>query len=400
MKPPRIILLSASFFPFPTGATYAAIRLARSLRERGFEISFVVGDQGPEWRQGSTYEGSPVHSFPLYQSGKLRKLRSLLAFTRYIWKLRREFDVFHISGGGYINIFLGWWVKFLTGRKVSLKISLDGWDTPEGAVREKWGRWVAFAYRRIDGVVAMTSGQAEKCWQWNYRGLLSLIPNGVDITKYRPSPVSEKSKIRAQLGIADQDVLLVYVGWLGYRKGTDVLLKVWERLRARYSNVGLLLLGDYMSNRNLGDSFPDFARKYGITPSILESTKLFQVGHVEDVERYLQTADIFVFPSRQEGFGTVQTEAMACGLPCVVNDLPGVSCDIFPDEKVGFRIYNNDVDDYVRVISDLIAHPEKREQIGHAARCRVKEVFSREIVATQYVNFMERLVSGCSGKTN
>ena len=391
--PLRIVILSAAFFPRPTGAVYSAIRLACALREKGHQLSFIVDDRGPEWRHGGEYEGFPVRSFVFQQSGKLKKLRGLLKFTLHIWRQRRSFDVFHISGGGYVNLFLACWVRVVTGGKVNLKITSDGWDTPDGATREKWGRLIAHCYRRLDGVVAMTSGQADKCRKWGFPGLLCVIPNGVDTTKYRPVTPEEKRRLRLEIGIPDHAVVLAYLGWLGHGKGTDVLLKTWASLRRTHPELLLLTVGDYLDGTNINGPMAEFLRTHDLSPDLLRSPDWKHVGRVPDAEKYLQASDLFCFPSRREGFGTVQIEAMACGLPCVVNDLPGVSADIFPDETAGFRIANNNVEAYVQALSDLIAHPEKRNSTGRAARDRVVQCFSREVVATRYAAYFTRLMN-------
>lgn len=390
----NLIILSASFFPFPTGATYSAIRLARNLRKQGINISFLVNDQGQEWQDGGIYDGFKVRSFALYRSGKLRKLGALFRFTCYIWKQRHNFDIFHISGGGHVNIFLGWWTKMITRRKVSLKITLDEWDTPDAVAKDKWGRFIGYCYHRLDGVIAMTSGQADKCRRFGYSGELAVIPNGVDTQMYKVPSHEEQAQARSLLGLSPVDILLIYIGYIGRRKGIDILLTAWHKLQQKYGNISLLLVGDYMNTSDARKSLlSDFANQEGIPPDAVDSTRLIHMGRVENVAMYLQAADIFMFPSRQEGFGTVQIEAMACGLPCVVNDLSGISQDIFPTEAVGFRIQNNKVEDYIRIASSLIDHPEERTRIGYAARRQVEENFSSEIVATKYVNFMELLLS-------
>jgi glycosyltransferase involved in cell wall biosynthesis len=219
-----------------------------------------------------------------------------------------------------------------------------------------------------------------------------VIPNGVDTAKYHPVTPDGKHALRMEQGIPDDAVVLIYLGYLGPVKGTDIVFKVWCELHKAYPRLILLLVGDYPRGKALGLPLAEWLRTKGLDPSILKSPQLKLVGPVEDAEKYLQTADVFIFPSRQEGFGTVQIEAMACGLSCVVNDLPGVSADIFPDENVGYRIRNNNMEDYIRVLSDLIAHPEKRECIGRTTRQRAVECFSRHIVAGKYVEYFNQLV--------
>lgn len=389
---PGPVFYITAFFPKPTGATYSAIRLARALRNRGVDIFFVVERYDDRWSHEGFFEKFPVRSFRLSQPGKLQKFLGLVRFSQFIISQRSSFDIFHIHGGGYVNFFIGWWVRWITGRKVLLKITSDGWDTPDGAFREKYGPLVRFFYRYLDGVVAMTSGQEKKCMEWGFPGLLKTIPNGVDCSRYIPVDMATKKRLREEKGLPVDSIVLCYVGWLGQRKGTDVLFEVWAELRRKYSNLVLLCVGDYLGKLKTPLALNSFLSEHGIDPETFSSPDIIMVGHVKDAEKYLQASDIFIFPSRREGFGTVQTEAMACGLPCVVNDLPGVSCDIYPDESVGFRVKDNKIDDYVRICADLIKHPEKRAEIGSAARERVVRHFSLETVAEKYLEFYKKLL--------
>jgi glycosyltransferase involved in cell wall biosynthesis len=379
----RILHYICPFFPRPYGATYSAYRLARGLRERGTDAIFFVEDFGPDWREGGTHDGFPVRSFTLQQPGKIKKLRGLLTFTRQLLANKNNFDLFHAHGGGYINLFLTLWVRLLTRKPTLLKITSDGWDTPEGMAAEKWGGISLFAYRRLTGIVAMTSGQAEKCRAWKIPAQVTVIPNGVDCTRYQPATGEEKNSIRDQLGIPHDAFVLTFTGWLGHGKGTDVLVEIWKQLHAQDDKVFLLLVGDYLSARGMGAEGSD---------AVPQSPAIRLVGHVDDAERYMKASDLFVFPSRKEGFGTVQIEAMACGLPCVVNDLPGVSSDIFPDEACGFRISGNSVENFVEKVSRLKVDTSLRAKMSAAARARAVEHFSIESVAARYDAFYQQLV--------
>lgn len=390
-KTPRIIFCISAFFPYPTGATYSAIRLAHTLRGQGVQIEWIVDDRDGQWVNGGIYEGFPVRSFYFSEPGKLKKLRGIFQFTCYLFRKRNDFDIFHIHGGGHMNLLLaGWVMLFFPRKQVMLKCTSDGWDTPDGIVKEKYGALLLWIYRRLDGIVAMTSGTHRKLMDYNCKGKLAVIPNGTDCGRYRPD-ADMRSRMREKLNIPSDALVMAYVGWLGQGKGTDVLFKVWEQLRKRFPDLYLMTVGDYRKDRDADAELIKLFQEAGLDPAILTHTQFVRVGHVEDAEHYLQAADIFVFPSRKEGFGTVQTEAMACGLPCVVNDLPGVSCDIYPDESVGFRIQDNEVEKYVQILSFLLADPADRRKIGAVARQRVLDYFSLESVGSRYLEFYGKL---------
>lgn len=378
----NVVFFIYAFYPYPLGATFSALRLARELRRRGHKIEFIVEKRGDEWVNGGEYEGFPVRSFALGSPGKIRKVKELIRLTVYLLKLRKKLDLFHIHAATYVNLFVGQWVQMILRRPVLVKITSNGWDTPDAVREHKFGRMALWFYRRISAVVSMTTGQRALCQAWGLRGVLDVIPNGVDVEKFSPASVQERIRLRDALGFSAEQIVLIYVGSIIRRKGIDVLLQAWMRVRERHENIALMLVGHYRENgaeliRNECISLgrPDLAE---------ELTGIKIIGRTEDVEDYLRASDIFVFPSRQEGFGTVQIEAMACGLPCVVNDLPGINDDIYPDESVGYRITNNDVGGYVATIERLIKDPELRHRIGVRARKRACEEFSVKSVAEKY----------------
>lgn len=393
MNVPRPLFYITSFFPNPFGATYSAIRLAQSLRMQGVPVEWVVHESTKDWSRGGFFDGFPVQSFFLTEPGKWRKLKGILSFSWWMARNRKRFDVFHIHGGGHMNLLLGGWVKFiLPEKKVMIKCTMDGWDTPDGARRGKYGRLTLWIYRRFDGVVAMTTGQHKKLVQYGCKGKTAVIPNGTDCERFCPDREA-RIQLRSRLDIPEDAIVLCFIGCPGQRKGTDILFKTWDELNKRFGNVYILMAGDYRNDFNIGPEMREILEKQGLDPSVMEHPHIRRVGHVDDAERYLQASDLFVFPSRWEGFGTVQTEAMACGLPCLVNDLPGISSDIFPDESVGFRILENDVDEFVRIASKLIDCPELRESVGAAARQRVVDHFSLASVGRRYIKFYDKMLN-------
>jgi glycosyltransferase involved in cell wall biosynthesis len=390
-QPIHVVFLIAAFFPKPTGATYSATRLARELKKKGVRLHIFTGSHNG-WTEGEAWEDIPVTTFSCWEPGKRKKAQSIWRMIRLIRSGEVPCDIFHIHGGGHMNLLIALAVRLLCRVKVMLKMTLDGWDTPDGVRREKWGPLCIYSFLRLDGVVAMTSGQKDKCMEAGYSGVLEVIPNGVDSNLYSPLGEDERLRQREVLGIAASDIVLVYVGWLGKRKGTDVLADVYARLRQDHSNLKLLLVGDYLGNREAG-TILDKVGLSDLSPrKQFEGSDILCTGPVDNAEFFLQAADIFVFPSRQEGFGTVQIEAMACGLPCAVNDLPGVSVDIYPDDTVGCRVRNNNPDEWAGILKRWIENPELRKRVGQCSRQWVETHFSLESVGKRYGSFYDALL--------
>ena len=88
-------------------------------------------------------------------------------------------------------------------------------------------------------------------------------------------------------------------------------------------------------------------------------------------------ADLFVFLSRQEGQGTVTVEAMACGLPCVVSPLDGISRELLPDGLAGVVVDRpDDADAVAASMLELLAKPDHRREMGRVGREHAVERYS------------------------
>ena len=156
---------------------------------------------------------------------------------------------------------------------------------------------------------------------------VKVIPNGVDINQF--SPVIDQDKklsIRSSLGLPQNATIIVSVGAIHPRKGTNLLVDAWSSLVKMNKDLHLLLIGPrYDQSREELRAF-----KKEISQSIANSQQKNNIhfaGQIENVADYLKASDIFVFPSKKEGMPNAVLEAMATGLPTVLTAFIGLSED-------------------------------------------------------------------------
>ena len=139
-------------------------------------------------------------------------------------------------------------------------------------------------------------------------GTFRIIPNGVPVASYAEAkPIPEL--------VDPERPLLLFVGRLEARKGLDVLIRAFLRLRTSMPRVRLCVVGEG----------PERERCQQMVPPSIRPDVLF-VGAVEEAQkpRYHASADLFVAPNTGgESFGIILLEAMAAGLPIVASDIPG-----------------------------------------------------------------------------
>ena len=137
----------------------------------------------------------------------------------------------------------------------------------------------------------------------------AVMPDGIDCRRFAYDPM-ERERIRQEYGLTDRFVV-GHVGHFNPAKNHAKILSVFREVCRRREDASLLLVGDGELETDVRNS----AAAMGLTGKVI-----FAGAH-KDVERYYQAMDVFLFPSRYEGFGMAMIEAQASGLACVASDI-------------------------------------------------------------------------------
>lgn len=183
----------------------------------------------------------------------------------------------------------------------------------------------------------------------------TVIPNGVDAAAYQFDP-QIRSAWRGRLGLADDVPLAVFVGRLDRQKGLDVLLDAMDSLAGDGKQIRLAIAGEGPQKAMLDDFL---ARR----PGRALTTYL---GLTDDVRGLLSAADIFVMPSRWEGYGLAMAEAMAAGRAVIGTRVPGL-LDIVPPEA-GLLIEPENPRALAAAMETLAGDPALRASLGRVAQ--------------------------------
>lgn len=166
----------------------------------------------------------------------------------------------------------------------------------------------------------------------------------------------------------DNDVFTVgcLTRWT-FDKGIDVLLRAWAGYRASGRPGSLLLAGPGIDSDN--KALVAMVTEHGVTDSVR------LLGPFRDPRRFHQTLDVYVSPSRTEGFPNVVAEAMATARPVVATDVGGTA-EVLGD--TGILVANEDHAAITAALADLSGSPEVRQAIGAAERERCLNEFTVE----------------------
>ena len=196
------------------------------------------------------------------------------------------------------------------------------------------------------------------------RGRVRHLGNGIDIERFRPDPPAEVRRlVRSELGLADDDVVVVSVARLVAEKGLPELLEASARVGADHR---LVIIGP--EDPEKADALPPDqlaeARRRGV---------LF-LGNRLDLPRLLPAFDVFVLASHREGFPRAAMEAAACGLPVIATDIRGCRQVVDHGEN-GLLVPARQVAPLAEALTTLITDHEDRRRYGKAARAKAEADF-------------------------
>lgn len=211
---------------------------------------------------------------------------------------------------------------------------------------------------------------------------LSIIPQGkgrvlasgscgVDLTPFahwRHGLVNRSSE-RERLGIPAYATVVGFVGRLIPRKGVSDLIDVWARLRKKYDDLYLLILGPYEDSQPLPPTTVE---------TIEQDDRIISLGFNPHVAEHMALMDVFTLPAHWEGFGNVLVEAAATGLPVVSTTGTGTR-DAVSEGYNGLLVPPRDGVRLYDALDRYLSDPELRRVHGDNGE-KWASRFDREIV--------------------
>lgn len=240
-------------------------------------------------------------------------------------------------------------------RKKGLRViyTAHGFHFYTGAPKKNWmifypiEKWLSKYTDVLITICKEDYGRARKCM--NAKKIVYIPGIGVDVAKIGAMPKYEEK--RQEIGIANDDKLLLSIGELNKNKNHEVILQAMARLKREDVHLAICGKGE------LEQDLKQLAKKLGIEKQV------HLLGFRTDAKQWLTVADIFVFPSFREGLPVSLMEAMAAGLSVVATKIRGTT-DLIVPGKGGYLHGATQVEQIAGSIGRLLDDDRTREDMG------------------------------------
>ena len=204
---------------------------------------------------------------------------------------------------------------------------------------------------------------------------------GVDTAKFGAVNINTKKK-REELGISADAEVYMTVSELIPRKNVDTLISAFKK--ANVGNAYLLICGEGQEKENL--------QRLIDNEGLQDTVRL--LGFRSDISELLHCADVFVFPTKQEGLPGALMEAMATGVPCIASKIRGNS-DLLGD-NYEFLLNPMDVNGWAEKMKGIL---QKKDALGEYSRSRIA-AFDIQKAVDSYKDLYEKVPGGGTGLTH
>lgn len=213
--------------------------------------------------------------------------------------------------------------------------------------------------RKSTGIIAISDQQKKELSEIHKicpAEKIEVIPLGLDLTRFNENKTENRTRMRAELGLKDEEIALAIIGRLAPVKNHEFFLDVVEQVAEKTKKaLRVFIVGDGSEREVLEMRAKQINNKH---KGLITFT-----SWIEDIASLNHAMDLVCLTSKNEGTPVSLIEAQAAGVPVISTDVGGVS-DIVEDGVTGFVVPKGELDTYIAKLTELIENDELRGRMA------------------------------------
>jgi N-acetyl-alpha-D-glucosaminyl L-malate synthase BshA len=365
-------------YPTYGGSGVVATELGLELAARGHEIHFISYAVPVRMTEASArihFHEVEVTNYPLFDHPPYALA---LATMMHNVAVNESLDLLHVHYAIPHSVSAYLARAMLAPRKLPFVTTLHGTDITLVGMDRSYLPITRFSIEESDAVTTISEYLRQVTLkEFEIKRPVEMIPNFVNCSVFQPAYDDSR---RTEFAPDGEKLLVHLSNFRPVKRVTDVV-EVFDLVRQKIP-AKLIMIGDG----------PDrTAAEWQVRRKGLERDAVF-LGKQNQVQDLLNCADVLLLPSELESFGLAALEGMACGVPAVCSRVGGVP-EVISDGVEGYLVKLGDIKTMAARALDILSNPERREQMGKAARDRALKEFCSTRIIPLYENLYQRVVA-------
>ncbi|MCA9360092.1 glycosyltransferase family 4 protein [Candidatus Kaiserbacteria bacterium] len=393
MKPKKILIFSLAYFPKHVGGAEVAIKeITDRLSPEEYEFHLVCNRYDSTLPKEEKIGNVMVHRIGF--STKEPTMADLRKLPLHLNKILFQFQAFVFSSKLHRKEkFDGAWAmmahscgipasKFKQAfPDVKYLLTLQEGDSINHIETKMkvFGKAFDRAFTSADSIQVISTFLGNWAKQKGFAGEPILVPNAVNTAHFTQEYTEQELReVRRELGVKDNDFLLVTTSRLVHKNAVDDAIKAVALLP---DNVKFLVFG----------TGPEEMKLKALAKDLNIENRILFGGHIshEVMPKYLKACDAFIRPSRSEGMGNSFVEAMAAELPVIATQEGGIADFLFdetrnPDKKTtGWAVDADNPEQIKSAVEDITNRPDKVREVLATAKSMAIEKYDWDLIANR-----------------
>jgi len=402
----KVCLALPVFYPTFGGGPLRFLRYQPGLREREIKARVLAGtprskddghlDEDPGWASYpigamlpvEDVDGTPVHRVRLPPRTSVQRTSTYFrALIELCSDPATRPDVIQLHSFERLESLYWIWRLRRLAIPIVYAIQIARPVRHESAIMRVLKRlMIRVFYDRFDRIVTSSETIRDYLVELGVTSPIAVIPNGVDLDYYRPGDEETRTRTRAALGIRGPGPVILSVGAVSPRKGSDLLIEAFAALLEREPDAELVFVGPRHDRNSEGLGGFEARLRTGIA-SCPDPDRIHFTGVRDDLPALYAAADLVVLPtSREGGTPNVVLEAMACQRPVLITRFEGQSQAIGRPE-LEFAVAARTSDALARAMTGILADRTRREDLVRHGRAWVEAHLGLSSTLDRFADF-------------